>query len=106
MPTVSLRPNATHQKQQPPQPDHHQPESQTQSPSLNNTSYKLDGTKAKDLNITIQLSVKNLSLDIDYSGSSRNSNSNDTKIDYKFMCCIATPITIFIIISPFIINFY
>eukprot|EP01084_Bolivina_argentea_P200748 343240_1 len=31
MPTVSLRPNATHQKQQPPQPDHHQPESQTQS---------------------------------------------------------------------------
>ncbi len=52
------------------------------------------------------MSVKNLSLDIDYSGSSRNSNSNDTKIDYKFMCCIATPITIFIIISPFIINFY
>eukprot|EP01084_Bolivina_argentea_P286664 491784_1 len=27
MPTVSLRPNATHQKQQPPQPDHHQPQS-------------------------------------------------------------------------------
>eukprot|EP01083_Nonionella_stella_P174846 607178_1 len=62
MPTVSLRPNATHQKQQSPQPDHHQPESQTQSPSLNNTRYKLDGTEAEDLNITIQLSVKNLSL--------------------------------------------
>eukprot|EP01083_Nonionella_stella_P283751 965749_1 len=53
MPTVSLRPNTTHQKQQPPQPDHHQPqshtqpESHTQSPSLNNTPYKLDD-KAED----------------------------------------------------------
>ncbi len=38
---------------------HTQSESHTQSPSLNNTPYKLDGTKAEDLNITIQLcSVK------------------------------------------------
>eukprot|EP01084_Bolivina_argentea_P297558 512654_1 len=37
------------------QPQSHiQSESHTQPPSLNNTRYKLDGTKAEDLNITIQ----------------------------------------------------